>query len=249
MARGALGALAEVARAFSTPPVPPHPAPPGPLIAPVDGDQPDAFVFLSLALSCAIPLGILLRALEKGGTSFDYDRFPMWLLAAYACALASSAIMFAQGPDASALTSTHWALSAGMYACALKHAHRVGDTPKTFSSAYLLALMVAFSVIYTFKNALRPRKCTSTIVVLVVFCAMPAYRIHRKQKEEEDDAVAGIRRRGGFVSLLVICAIAMQPWMGVCGSPAPWAEGTQMILDMAVLTLVTDSLWSKGGGI
>lgn len=230
---------------YSPPPAPPRPPrPPGPaLIAGVNEAQPDALVFLGLALSCAIPFGMLVRAVEEGRAACEYSRVPLWLFAAYACNAAAYALLFFGAGHP--LDHAHWALTAATATAALRHSHRAGDSPRHYAGAVSLSFLVAFSVVYAFKRSLRPRRCASTLAVLVVFCAAPAWRLHLKQRRGEapEPRERAARRRGGYATLVLLVLLSVQPSLGVCGPPAPWAESSQMLLELGALALVTDSLW------
>lgn len=68
-----------------------------------------------------------------------------------------------------------------------------------------------------------------------------------KHNEDAEPEVAGPRKRCHYALALVMLNIALQPWLGTCGPASSWAETAQMGFDLAIVTTVTDSLWSRGG--
>lgn len=234
------------------PPSPP-PSPPSPMIAPVDERQPDAFVFLGLCLSIAIPAGMILRNFEdaaEDGSWADaftsYERMPVWLLASYAFAAAAFGELFVHGATASALQSTHYALASCAMLCALRHSHRASNIPRRASGAVIISFVIAFSVVLFFRTSLHTQRCRSTMFILTLFCAAPCWRVYSSKRYSvgNDQAAERAKRRGKVLCAILVAELALQPWLGVCMSPVSWAEGVQMGGELAVLALATESLWA-----
>lgn len=256
VAEGALEAAIKAYSDFSPPPppsVPPSPpqSPPAPLIASVNERQPDALVFLGLTLSLAIPGGMLFRVAEEltddltWEEAVSYEKLPVWLLAAYAFSAGAFGELFRNGRSASALERDHYALASLAALCALRHTHRMCNLAKRASGAVLLSFLVAFSVVLFFRTSLRTERCKTTMMVLTVFCAAPCWRaFHRKRHAAQGDrATEKARQRSMALSWVLLLGVFLQPWLGLCGPAASWAESVQMFGELTALSLATDSLW------
>jgi len=217
------------------------------MVAPPNLLQPDALVYMSLVLSLAVPMSIVIKGFEERaeGAALEYAIMPVWLVAAYGFSAAGFSVLFAD-MNASALTSMHWGFAALASLCALRHSQRVCESPKKPSSTLLLSLAIVLGVIFAFRTSPRLERCRPTIMVLFVFAAAPAYRVYAKHKVESgqhDQKIRSARRRQHLLILLMITMIAGQPWLGVCGPIDRWAESVQMVSDLTILALATDSFW------
>ena len=229
------------------------PPPDAPMIAPVDERQPDAFVFLGLCLSIAIPAGMLLRAFEDAAEEsnwseiFSYERVPVWLLASYVFSASAFGELFVHGQTASALHSTHYALSSCSMLCAMRHLHKTGNVSRRASGAIMLSFVIGFSVVLFFRTSLHTEHCKSTMMILTAFCAAPCWRVYsarRRAAGAADPAASKAQFRGRLAHFILVLEFALQPWLGVCMAPASWAEPVQMGGELAVLALATESLWA-----
>lgn len=147
---------------------------------------------------------------------------------------------------ASALTSAHWGFAALASLCALRHSQRICDSPRKASSTLMLSVAIVLGVIFAFRTSPRLERCTQTVAVLFIFAAAPAcrvYALHRAENSSVDQRVRSARRRQHLLLTLMIGMIAFQPWLGVCGPIDPWAESAQMVSDLTILALATDSFW------
>jgi hypothetical protein len=219
----------------------------------MDEAHPDAFVIMGLALSVSIPGGIILRAFEESmeedswRDAFTYDRFPVALLAAYGFSSAAFGALFSDGKSANALASTHYALSSVSALCALRHSHRQSEVSRRASGAIILSFIIAFSVVLYSRMELHFRNCSFTMAILTVFCAAPCWRVYGRTRMHQisgDQAICKAKKRGAFISAVMVLELALQPWLGVCAPPAPWAEPVLMGGELAILALATESLWS-----
>lgn len=232
------------------PPAPP-PSPSSPMIAPLDVRQPDAFVFLGLCLSVAIPAGMIMRSFEEAAEEsdwsevFSYERLPVWLLASYAFSASAFGELFVHGASSSALQSTHYALSSCAMLCAIRHMHKAGGVSRRSSGAIMMSFLIAFSVVLFFRTSMHTERCTSTMFILTIFCAAPCWRVYSARTRMAGDIGAEkARYRGRVAHFVLVVGIGLQPWLGVCMTPTSWAEGVQMAGELAVLALATESLWA-----
>lgn len=170
---------------------------------------------------------------------------PAWLLAAYAFSAVGFGVLFAD-MNASALTAAHWGFAALASLCALRHSQRVSESPRKPASTLALAIAIVLGVIFAFRVSPRLERCKPTVAVLFVFAAAPAVRVytrHRMEHASADQKLRAARRRQHMLLILIIGMVAFQPWLGVCGPIDKWAESAQMVSDLTILALATDSFW------
>ena len=228
-----------------TPPWPP-PLPPAPMVAPPNPQQTDALVYLGLVLSIALPVSMVVRAVEERaeGAPLEYGLLPAWLLLAYAFSAAAFGTLFTS-MSGSALSATHFGLAALSSLCALRHSQRVCESPRRACSALLLALSIAYGVVFAFRMSMRLDRCEQTLLVLALFAGAPACRVYAKHSAESsvDPRVKSARRRQHALMAVIMALITAQPWLGVCTPVRRWAETAQLVTDLTVLALATDGLW------
>ena len=217
----------------------------------VAGDR-NAFVFVGTALTAAVPVGMAVRAVEEAldegdvWLALNYESMPAWLMLAYAFEAAAFGTMFRAGPDATSLDVVHWILASGAALCALRHCQRMCESPPRQAAASLLAFVVGMLVVAGFRTTASPDSCFAATTTVVIFCAIPAWRLHAAQRAQA--AAAGpnakaARRRCAALVCMMLVLLSLQPYMGVCMEPRPWAESLQMACDLAVLAAATDPLW------
>ena len=108
-------------------------------------------------MTAAIPVGLLLRAIEEAIEEEDYrsvlnyDKLPAWLMLAFGLEAAAFGVLYKAGPAATSLNTTHWVLASCASICALRHNQRMSKSPPRQATASMLAFTVAFLVIAGFR--------------------------------------------------------------------------------------------------
>ena len=227
------------------PPLPPA-TPPAPMVGSINTQQADALVYLGLVLSIALPVSMVVRAAEERveGAPLEYALVPAWLLLAYAFSAAAFGTLFTD-MTASSLSATHFGLAALASLCALRHSQRVCESPRRPCSALMLALAIAYGVVFAFRISMRLDRCEQTLLVLSLFAGAPAYRVYARHRAEPsvDARVKSARRRQHALMLVILALVTAQPWLGVCTPVRKWAETAQLVSELTVLALATDGLW------
>ena len=216
------------------------------MVGEVNVQQADALVYLGLVLSIALPVSIVVRAAEERaeGSMLEYANLPAWLLLAYAFSAAAFGTLFTD-MNASSLSATHFGLASLASLCALRHSQRVCESPRRPCSAFMLALSIAYGVVFAFRMSMRLERCEQTLLVLSLFAGAPAYRVYARHLAEPsvEARVKSARRRQHALMLVVMALVTAQPWLGVCTPVRRFAETVQLVSDLTVLALATDGLW------
>ena len=202
----------------------------------------DALCFVALLLTCFIPLQHLVRVAEDGeGWDWEYRRFPVWLLLAYALLCGAYAqCQLASGPLDSRL---HALLSAAAYVAAAKHALRTAGEPPAARAALFCVVLCSAAAAGGHLYGEHASGCRGAFASCALLLGLSTLRLGRRWQGDPpyDPCAARARRRA--LATLAACAVvaACQPWSGGCGGGAGGdSPELQVLQDALVLAAATD---------